>query len=122
MNKQTITDVALIAQRKVIFSVMLEHYVGNGRKIAKWDDFRFGLACFRSWLAKLHHESTIGTIRRNLDKLSEAGVIDRWNDYPGAAIRYRFPRTVCDQFAAEAIAHYQAIGYSQDEVRPEVKV
>lgn len=121
MDKQTITDVALIAQRKVIFSVMLEHYVSNGRKIAKWDDFRFGLAYFRSWLAKIHHESTIGTIRRNLDKLAEVGVIDRWKDYPGAAIRYRFPRTVCDQFAAEAIAHYQAIGYSQDEVRPEVK-
>lgn len=121
MHKQTITDLALIAQRKVIFSAMLEHYVGNGRKIAQWGDFRFSLVSFRTWLVKLHHESTIGTIRRNLDTLAGAGIIDRWKDYAGSAIRYRFPRSICDQFAAEAIAHYLAMGYSQDEIRPEVK-
>lgn len=118
MDSQTITELALEAQKREVFRAMLEHYVGGGRKIAKWDDTRFRLVCINSW--SINSATTLSTKRRNLDKLAAAGVIDRWKSYKGSAISYRFPRSVCDQLAAEAIAHYTAIGYSPDEIRPEI--
>ncbi len=111
---------ALQAQRKVIFTWLLEHYVGDGRKIAKWDDWRFRLSSFMT--VDIVYPATLATIRRNLAKMAAAEVISLRNEYerPGAMLRYSFPRDICDKFAAEAIEHYKSIGYSQDEIRDKV--
>lgn len=118
MNLEQATAMALEMQRKAIVQWMLGNYSG-GRKIEKWDDFRFHLSSFCAWHYKTEGVSDAQS-RAWLNKLAAAGVITREQYKPRIPACYRFPREVCDKIAAEVIAHYQDLGYSQDEVRPKV--
>lgn len=116
MNIEHAKAMALEMQRKAIFRVMIGNY--NRRiTIEKWDDFRYSISGF---LACRYRSLDIYRNRHWLNKLVEIGVLKKHQSRKGGSSRYRFPREVCDQIAAGAIAYYQALGYSQDEIRPKV--
>jgi len=118
MNIEQAKAMALEMQRKAVFRVMLWNY-GSGRKIVEWDDFIFSLSTFCAWHYKKEGIRS-DQVRKWLNKLASAGVITRDQYRTHVPARYRFPREVCDQIAAGAIAYYQALGYSQDEIRQKV--
>ena len=119
MNLEQAKEMAMEMQRKAIKWAMLSSYVGDRRKIEQWDNFRFHLSTFCAWHYKTEGISDAQS-RAWLNKLAAAGVITREQYKPRVPACYRFPREVCDKIAAEVIAHFQAIGYSQDEIRPKV--
>lgn len=117
MDESSVKTAALKAQRRTIFRLMLTHYVGDRCQIAKWDDFRYSISLFAA--GSVLCGMPYSRIRRHLDRMAQAGDLERHQIRVGTPIGYRLPRIVCDAFAAEAISHYQAIGYSQDEIRSE---
>ncbi len=118
MNLDEIKELALNAQRRDIRTCMLANYVGGMRIIEKWNDFRFHLSWFFTPTSESASDSTV---RKWMRRLADAGVVEVRQDRKGGSIRYRFPRELCDQLADEAIKHWQAVGYSQDERRPTIK-
>jgi hypothetical protein len=112
MDKAFWIDAALEAQRAVIDHSMLEHYAGGGKKIARWDDWKYSLCHFHSFQLQRIHSSTC---RRAFDRLAKDGIITRIK--LSTSVSYRFPRQVCDVFAEQTIVRLLAMGYSQTEIR-----
>lgn len=122
MNIEKIKGLAMQAQAEHIRRIMLANIGGDMRLIEKWDDFRYHLSFFGSFKSCFGSMSE-SNVRRWMARLVEAGIVE---DYPGrrpyGPRRWRFPREVCNRLAAEALAYWQAEGYSQDETRQAVKV
>ena len=121
MNNSAAMQIAMEGQRGIIFACMLERYALDGRKIAQWDDCMYsvsGFYCFEQWAPTGGRISEVEVARRRriLNKLAAEGLIERHK--MSMAVRYRMSRDVCDAIAEEAVKHYQAMGYSQDEIRP----
>lgn len=117
MNIEQAKAMAMEMQRKAIFSVMIWNYSGGGRKIVKFDDFTYSISGF---LTCRYGSLDIDRNRYWLNKLVKIGFLQKHQSRKGGSSRYLFPREVCDQIAAAAIAHYQSLGYSQDEIRQKV--
>lgn len=119
MKHDRLIAAALQAQRKVVFSWMLDRYAGGGRKIAEWNDHRYGLCAFgASAVANVQIGLNTDTIRRKLHELCREGCSGLAKDERfGRHAQFKFPREVCDRFAKEAVEYYRAQGYSTDEIR-----
>ena len=119
MTLEKFKAMALQAQAAQIRSIMLANYGGAMRKIEKWGDFRYHFSFFMSFKTCFGSMSD-SNVRRWMVRLVEAGIVE---DCPGrrsyGVRRWRFPREVCDKLAAEAVEHWKAAGYSQDEKRVE---
>ena len=110
------------AQRKVVFIWMLENYVGGGCRIAKWNDFRPWLCYFSPGTYQcVQPPITYQKARSTLLRLHKDGVIERKENQYQRALQFRLPQAELDRMAAEAIAFYEACGYSQTEIRPRNK-
>lgn len=118
MDLDEAKGLALEAQQREIRRWMLSNYGGNERLIEKWDDTRFHFSWFFTPTSPSASDSTV---RKWMRRLADAGVVEVRQSRKGGSILYRFPRQVCDQMAEEAIKHWQAVGYSQDERRPVIK-
>ncbi len=122
MNIEKIKGLAMQAQAEHIRRIMLANIEGDMRLIEKWDDFRYHLSFFGSFKSCFGSMSD-SNVRYWMYKLVKAGIVE---DYPGrrsyGVRRWRFPREVCDKLADEAVEHWKAAGYSQDEKRQAVKV
>lgn len=114
MTLEEIKELALDTQRREIRTLMLANYVGNERIIEKWNDFRFHLSWFFTPTTPAASDTTV---RKWMRRLVEAGAVEVSQWRKGGSIKYRFPRELCDPLADEAIKHWQAVGYSQDERR-----
>ena len=121
MTLTKIEAIAMEAQKAHIQRLMLWNTGGGMRRIEKWDDFRYHLSWF--FTPKGHIGSmSDSNVRSWMRKLAEAGVVEaEQNRRPYGMLRWRFSREVCDRLAAEAIKHWGAVGYSQDESRRSVE-
>ncbi len=121
MDAKAMVEDALATQKRHVFRVMLDHYIGDRCQIAKWSDHQYFCSGFYSY--NLLADCSDTTKRRFMNDLAEAGEVTRekQGEYRGAAVRYKFPKDICALFAAQAVLHYEAMGYSQSEIRPEVK-
>ena len=121
VDKKLLFDAAVAAQKKRVFSQMLEHYAGGGRRILA--QHRFLPSCAGIFAVSLEVDCSDATKRRYMDGLAEAGEVrrEKVGNYVGAPVRYFFPRSLIDTFVAASVTHWEAAGYSQHETRPEVK-
>lgn len=117
MTLNEMKEIALEAQQAEIRRWMLSNFGGNQKIIEKWDDHRFHISWFFTPITPTASESTV---RKWMRRLADAGVVEVRQWRKGGSICYRFPRQVCDQMADEAIKHWEAVGYSQDERRPAI--
>ena len=118
MNLDQAKYMARELQRRRIVASTLETYIGDGRRIAKWDDFRYRISGFMSCP---YGSLSVDRTRHWLNKLAEVGYLKKDQHRKGGASHYHLPREICDQMAAEAIAQHQAAGYSADEIRQKVE-
>lgn len=121
MDLKKIEAVALEAQKDHIQWRLLSNIGGTMRRIEKWDDFRYHLSWF--FTPKGHVGSMSDSdVRILMRRLAEAGVVEvEPHRRPYGMLRWRFSREVCDRLAAEVIAHWESVGYSQHENRRSVE-
>lgn len=120
--------IAEAAQRERIKHRAVNHYVGNEKRLAPWDDLRFALVLFYSCdvvragsampdpLQRRHWAST-STPARYLKELAQGGFLHMYQDRPGSALRFRFNRAKCDAMAAEVYAELRAEGIPPEPAR-----
>ena len=121
MDLKKIESIALEAQKAHIQRLMLWNTGGGMRRIEKWGDSRYYLSWF--FTPKGHVGSmSDSSVRRWMRRLVESGAVELYPyRRPYGSLRWRFSREVCDRLAAEAIAHWEAVGYSQHENRRSVE-
>lgn len=118
MNLDEVKELALKEQRRAIRTWMLSKYMDESRIINKWSDHYFSLSWFFTPVSPIVSDSTV---RKWMRKLAETGAVEVRQWRKGGSICYRFSREVCEQAADEAVKHWQAVGYSQDERRPAIE-
>lgn len=118
MNLDQAKYMARELQRRRIVDSTLQTYIGGGKKITVWDDFRYHVSGFMSCP---YGSLSVDRTRHWLNKLVEVGYLKKDQSREGRPSHYLLPRGVCDQMAAEAIAQHQAAGYSADEIRQKVE-
>lgn len=108
-------EVARATQLQTIKARLTKHYVGGKKAIDQWGDFTFSLCDFFGFeVRRQNPEYSLGKIKRRLDKLAKAGVLNRRKTSISDSIRYRFDRETCDSMAALALAELRAEGLEEE--------
>lgn len=110
-------DKAMRAQRASIKGVITCCNVGGWRTVSQWDDLRFLLCAFSVTTFAVHAHTGYDSAKRVLERMAKAGDLERISSQSARAVRYRFPRTVCDQLAAEVTQELLDEGLEMDSRR-----
>lgn len=98
--------------------MLLDHYVGDRRKLEPWDDFRAGLVSINS--GSLGMDTRKGL--RRLAKLARAGVIIEKPRYsPTAGRSFTLPRAQLDELADQAMREHEEAGYVLGVMMPALR-
>jgi len=108
---------ALAAQKASISSWILRRYIDGSREIEVWGDDFYRWAKFGALSVAAELGCGRESAMHKLNKLARDGAIERIQ--LSGAVRFRFPRDVCDRLAAEATAEWQAAGFVIGDSRTE---
>lgn len=107
-------DKAMRAQRASIKGVLTCCNVGGRRSVRQWDDLGFYLCAFSATTFAAHAHTGYDSAKRVLERMTTAGDLDRLRPPRARAVRFRFPRAVCDQLAAEVMQELLDEGLEMD--------
>lgn len=120
LAKQYLADFHAEVRRRAL-SYALSNYAGGGRKIVSGDFITsryctvLGVRMAKVWGV------TNGTANRRLQALANYGVFREQRYGASHCDSYYLAEDEAIKYVHEAIKHWKAVGYSQTEIRPEIK-